>query len=226
MLGLGLLFLGSCGIAPQLTLKSRRYQKGLFVHLGWKQTKTHTTKISKTEQSLYSLPSIKTKSTISQWWTMQREGVALASNKPLHVNTQASEQHTDKNVHENNMVKETSFILPELTDASTKKIRKSKAVKKALRATPRGDEQLSLLSLIFGAGGFIILILGSIIPYIAILALLSFLAGLILGIIALSKEGSNAKAIIGLVLSSLGCLLWGLFAFLIGGLLLFAAAAA
>ncbi len=93
---------------------------------------------------------------------------------------------------------------------------KNKLVKSILKPVPSGDETLSLLSLIMGAGGFMFLFLAFFIPLIGWFSLLAFIAGVVLGILALSKEGGNAKAIIGLVLSSLGCLLWLIFGLLVG----------
>ncbi len=217
-LGIGILFLGSCGVAPQLTVKSRRYQKGLFVHVGWKQTKPHTVKHENShEKTISTLPSLETKSTVSQWWTMQKDGIAYLP-KTSTKQTQISAENNlyAKDAFENSYkTKETASSSPTFVEKQhRKKLQKEykkalkNLLKNALLPSPARDQTLSLLSFIFGTGGFLLLFMSYVVPFIGFLSLLAFIAGLILGIIALNKEGGNALAIIGVILSSLGCLLW------------------
>lgn len=228
-LGLGLLFLGSCGVAPQLTVKSRRYQKGLFVQLSWKQTKVQAIKNQHRDPSFSNIPSFKVNSPVSQWWTLQKEGVASLSTVELHKQDNVDASNNIGTILENDPKSEISQLYADekpTFEASPKLQKKhKKLIKEALRSAPRGDDTLSLLSLIMGAGGFLLILLSWAIPFFGLLSLLAFIAGIVLGIIALNKEGSNAKAIVGLILSSVGCLLWGVLLLLVGTSLLFAAAA-
>ena len=212
-LGLAVVFLGSCGVTPQLTVKSRRYQKGLFVQVNWNKHKTQTIKYSKSDHSIEQLPSYKIRSILADWWKMHDEGTAAL---PEFNNPRPSTLTTpDKST--NTIKINSSKQMPEFLKTHDRKvIKKNKLVKSIIKPAPSGDETLSLLSLIMGAGGFMFLFLSFFIPFIGWLSLLAFTAGVVLGILALSKEGSNAKAIIGLVLSSLGCLLWLIFGLLVG----------
>ncbi len=216
--GLTILLLGSCGVIPQLTVKPRRYQKGLFVQLNFPKDKTQIIRYKQEKSAIKYLPSIKTNSMFVNWWTMHKEGTAALPT--IHQITLANTEnlHGGKNT-EDLTTQSSNMPLMFPYPINTDKIQK--ITNSNLRpVAANSDESLSLLSLLLGIGGFVLMLLGGIIPYIGILSLLAFIAGLIIGIIALNKEGSNAKAIIGVVLSSIGCLIWGILVLLAGVVIL------
>lgn len=62
-----------------------------------------------------------------------------------------------------------------------------------------GTNTMSLLSMIGGIGGFLFIF----IPYVGILGLLMAIAGFVLGLVAMKKEGSNVMNILGVVFGGL-----------------------
>ena len=222
-LGLGLLFLGSCGVTPQLTIKSRRYQKGLFVQISTKHKNKHKSIKHGHPTYLSSIPSYKTNDRIPSWWELSTQGSALRSSSILYsTEAYSSESHSTTNTpiinpgnsHFNTIGNHLATPSHTLNKKQIK--REIKQVKKLLNPAPAPDSDLSLWALITAISGYVFLFLGGVLPFLGLLSLLAFIAGLVLSIVSISKYGSDAKSIIALVLSALGCLMWLVFAFIIG----------
>jgi hypothetical protein len=90
------------------------------------------------------------------------------------------------------------------------KIAQKKAAKKIAKgkldpnAAVASGNTLSLLSLIGGAGGLLLIW----IPYIGLLGLAMAIAGLVLGLVAMKNEGSNTMNLLGVILGGLTLLLF------------------
>ncbi len=82
-----------------------------------------------------------------------------------------------------------------------KKINKhqKKRDRKSKSRSEKNPDKLATLSLIFGAGSFVLVF----IPVIGFLALFTAIAGIILGAIALKKGGNKTLAILGIVFGAL-----------------------
>ncbi len=99
-----------------------------------------------------------------------------------------------------------SFVQKVAFKMAQNKVKKQVAKGKLDVHAPASASTMSLLSLIFGATGLLLLLLVS-----GILGLALGIAGFVLGLVAMKKEGSNVMNILGTVLGGLAVLLFLIF---------------